>query len=248
MTRSPRAVSFVQLTAFAMAFAISTVAAAQAPPTAERILVPISVGRQPGAYGSLWSTELWHRNNSDQPVNVSPLAISDAVYPTHRTVFLPIGVGHPGLLLFMHPGGSDAVQFDLRLFNDNDPQSSWGTKIPVVREREFVHEVSLINVPTSADYRTALRIYGLPEGSVSGDPIHVDIYGIDERLLASTVLPFEGVPRYAAVLSLADAFPEIRRVPRVNVRITSPRPGDKIWAFVSVTANATQYVTLVTPN
>src|SRR5205807_6613039 len=102
------------------------------------------------------------------------------------------------------------VQFDLRLFNRADPNSKWGTKLPVVREREFADAISLINVPTAADFRSALRTYALPDDSFTGEAVLLQIYSNNEQLLASAEMPFNGAPRYAAVLSLADAFPAIR--------------------------------------
>ena len=61
----------------------------------------------------------------------------------------------------------------------------------------------------------------------------------------STELPFNGAPRYAAVLSLADAYPELRQVERVRVHVESTS-GRRIWAFVSVTSNSSQDVSVVT--
>jgi hypothetical protein len=216
----------------------------------QRVLVPISVGKVPGAYGSVWSTELWSRNNSTRPVAIFPLAVSDWVPVIGRTEFLPIGnmpASAPGQILYMSRDGGDEVQFDLRLFNRAAPEASWGTKLPVVREGEFAGVVSLINVPAGAQFRSALRIYGLPDESLTGETVLVQIYSYDERLLASTEMAFEGTPRYAVILSLAEAFPEIRQVDRLRIHIESRSGRSKVWAFVSVTSNATQEIALVTP-
>lgn len=51
-----------------------------------------------------------------------------------------------------------------------------------------------------------------------------------------------------AVLSLADAFPEIRQVERVRIHVEAAETTAKIWAFVSVTSYHTQNVALVTPH
>jgi hypothetical protein len=225
-------------------------AAAQDQNLFERVLVPVSVSLAPGAFGTLWSTDLWYRNNSTRPVVVLPLTISDYI-PTigiTDSLRIPILPAYaPGEFLFVSRDGIDDVQFDLRLFNRADPRSNWGTKLPVVREREFSYTVNLINVPTSSDFRSALRIYGLPDESLTGDTVLVSIYSNTERLLASTEMRFDGTPRYAAVLSLADAFPEIRQVERVRVHVESRSGRSKIWAFVGVTSNTTQHVSIVTP-
>jgi hypothetical protein len=225
-------------------------AAAQDSNVYERVLVPISVGNVPGAFGSLWSTELWYRNNSDKPVAIFPLAVADPVPTIKRTEPLPVGnfpASAPGTLLYVSRDGGDQVQFDLRLFNRADPKSAWGTKLPVVREREFAGSASLINVPTGADFRSALRVYGLPDSTLIGETVDVKLYSNDEKLLASAELTFDGWPRYAAILSLADAFPEARPAERVRVVVEARNAQIKIWAFVSVTSNATQTVTVVTP-
>ena len=216
----------------------------------ERVLVPVTVRNVPGAFGTLWSTELWYRNNSTRPVIVFPLATSDYVPTMNRTVPLPIFTSpnyDPSQIIYVERDGIDDVQFDLRLFNRSDPKATWGTKLPVVREREFADAISLINVPTAAGFRSALRIYAMPDESFVGETVLIEIYANDERLLASAELPFNGGPRYAAIASLADAYPEIRQTDRVRVHVESAS-GRKIWAFVGVTSNTTQEVSIVTPN
>ncbi|MEA2239412.1 MAG: hypothetical protein QOC81_4136 [Thermoanaerobaculia bacterium] len=233
-----------------IAIGVRRTAAAQDLNNFERVLVPVNVNNVPGAFGSLWATELWYRNNSTLPVVVLPLAISDYVPTSGRTILLPTGYSPayaPGQILFISRDGSDAVQFDLRLFNRSDPHAKFGTKLPVVREREFVDAVSLINVPTAADFRIALRIYALPDDSFVGETVLVQILSNDERLLVSTEMPFNGASRYTAVLSLAETYPQIRQAERVRVLVTSTS-GRKIWAFVGVTSNTTQDVSIVTPN
>lgn len=223
---------------------------AQDPALFERVLVPVSVSRVPGAYGSIWSTELWYRNNSDRPVAVFPLAVSDRVPTIGRTERLPVATlpAHtPGQFLYVSRDGADDVQFDLRLFNRSEPHAAWGTKLPVVREAEFAPTVSLINVPTGAEFRSALRIYALPDDSAAPDAVRVRIYTNDERLLVDTILAMDGLPKYAQILSLADAFPAIRDFDRVRIHVEATGGQLKLWAFVGVTSNTTQHVSLVTP-
>src|SRR3954451_2349396 len=159
--------------------ALTGPAAAQDPNVFERVLVPVSVNKVPGAFGTVWSTELWYRNNSRRPVVVLPLTVSDTVPTMEITELLSIGLSpahHPGQFLYVSRDGIDDVQFDLRLFNSADPRLKWGTKLPVVREREFTDSISLINVPTSANFRISLRIYGLPDESLPEQTVLVNIY------------------------------------------------------------------------
>ena len=223
---------------------------AQDPALFDRVLVPVSVALVPGAYGSLWTTEMYYRSNSAAPVGVFPLGIGDWWPAVRRTELLPIFTlpAHaPGQFLYFDRDGSEALQFDLRLFNDSQRRAAWGTRLPVVREAEFAPEVSLINVPTGSDFRSALRVYAWSDEPPYEDLVRVRIYTHDERLLADTVLRLQGLPKYAQILSLADTFPEIRNVERVRVHVEANAAETKLWAFVSVTANATQQVSLVTP-
>lgn len=220
----------------------------------ERLLVPISVSEVPGAYGSVWSTELWYRNNSSVPVAVFPLEISDAVPTTKLTELLRVPhrpPNAPGQFLFLSPPAGDQVQFDLKLLNSADPVGGWGTRLPVVRESEFGRVISLINVPTASAYRCALRVYGLPEDVPAGEVLDVRIYSYKEKLLASVELPFDvvspDVPVHAAMLSLGDSLSEIRQVDRVRVEVESRSGRAKIWAFVAAVSNATQNVSVITP-
>jgi hypothetical protein len=220
---------------------------AQESGTLERLLVPISVHDAPGAYGTLWATELWCRNNSTHTVGIFPLALSDFALAPRWTEVLRIATlppAAPGLFLYVDRDDVDDLQFDLRLFNEADPAASWGTKLPVVREREFAGTVNLINVPTASDFRSTLRVYGW---TPTDQPVTVRIYSNNEVLLATAALSLQGMVPYAAILSLADTFPAIRKVDRVRVEVTSPNSETKLWAFVSVTSNATQNIGLVTP-
>lgn len=239
-------------TVIAIMFAagVTRAALAQEPPIFDRVLVPVSVALVPGAYGSRWSTKMWYCNSSDRPIMVFPLAIGDATPAVHRTTLLRIfklPPHAPGQFLYVQRDGGDALQFDLRLLNEAAPNGSWGTRLPVVRDAEFVPKISLINIPTAPDFRSALRIYALPESEPVDDHVRVRIFTDDERVLVDTVLRLQGLPNYAQILSLTDVFPEIRAVERVRVQVEANTGEAKLWAFVSVTANATQQVSLVTP-
>ena len=229
------------------------VARAQNPNPAvyEPLIVPISVQGVHGAFGSSWSTELWYRNNSSTPVQIFPVSVSDWVPARNATSFLPILSApsyDPGVLLYMTRAGAEHIQFDLRLFNTSDPSASWGTKLPVAREHDFVPRIDLINVPTDPQFRTALRIYALPEGAPADTRVRVEVRSLAEELLASTETVLTGTPLYAQILSLTDDASLSRRFDRVNVRVQPADPALKIWAFISVTANATQHVAIVTPD
>jgi len=250
MNGSRRSAVAALLWVLLLATSTARTASAQLPEQFERVLLPICVRQVPGAYGTVWSTELWYRNNSDHPVAVLPLVGSHNIPTIRKTVLLPVGsfpAHAPGQVLFVERTGGSEVQFDLRLFDESNPEDAWGTKLPVVREAEFRSTVSLINVPTAFDFRSALRIYGVPDDPGGTEAVRVRLFSVDDHPLVDTEIVLVGWPRYGAILSLADAFPAIRQAGRVRILVESANPTAKLWAFVSVTSNHTQNVSLVTP-
>jgi hypothetical protein len=217
----------------------------------EAFLVPVSVRDAPGAFGSRWSTDLWYRNNSNHPVTIFGLASSDrfpTIGVTERLFIFARSGDSPGSFLILSKAGSNDVQFDLRLFNSSDPADTVGTKLPVVRASNFREEIHLINVPTTFDVRSALRVYVHPnDTAAAGDSVTVTVFGNDEGLLASAEVPLRGQTRYGAILSLVDAFPQTARMDRIRVRVES-RNRARIWAFVTTVSNVTQRVSIVTPD
>jgi hypothetical protein len=223
----------------------------------ERVLIPVSAARMPGAFGSSWSTELMGRNTSGAPVAVFPLAVSDGFLVHDLTTRIPIGVrpaAAPGhFLFFSRTGTPRAVYLDLRLFNEADPRSSWGTKLPVVRDDAFRAGVlHLINVPTADAFRTALRIYGLPE-SGPGGTVTITYLGSRDQILATDILPFTGgfneySPLYAQVFGISERLHDGAGGEPVTITVESSDAAARLWAFVTVTANETQHVSIVTPD
>jgi hypothetical protein len=54
-------------------------------------------------------------------------------------------------------------------------------------------------------------------------------------------------PSFAMIPDLERAFPEIAQLDRARLEIAEPGTPFRFWAFVSITNNTTQHVTLVTP-
>lgn len=217
----------------------------------EAFLIPVTATNARGAYGSVWTTELWYRNNSAYPVKV--LGTADVSSPpnsngvTERLRLLPMSPNQPGTFLLVTKLGSEDVQFDLRLFNVADPDDTVGTKIPVVRATEFEEQVNLINVPTGLHMRSALRVYVHPNDYwIAGDTVTLTVYSNDERLLATAEIPLRGTPKYGAILSLTETFPHIID-DRVRLHIKSQNDV-RLWAFVATVSNLSQRVSVVTPD
>lgn len=231
-------------------------AAAQFGPEFERILIPITSVDTPGAFGSLWRTELWCRNDGDEPARVMPLAQSDTAFPPHTDSQLPIfraSVGFPpGLFLYyvLRPAGAK-LRFNLRTQDVSREAQTWGTEIPVVRENEFLNgALTLVNIPTDSPFRETLRIYALSD---SATVVHIRVVPLrsatplaEEDIMLRSGDAVGYVPAYAEI-SLNDRYPQLSGGQPVRLEIQAATTDLPLWAFVSVTNNETQQVTTVTP-
>ncbi len=223
------------------------------------ILLPIYVFGVPGAYGTSWSTSAsWYYNPLDRAVSVIPSVMSNySLAPGTGPLLAPVGTPEsPGTFVGVERDAAESIQFELRL--RNTASQDWGTKIPVVREDDFGGRRVLMGIPVVGPFRSALRIYGLPyerDGMLQMEEnVQVRIYDMGlGTLLTTRELRLTGrhVP-YVQVLSLTDVFPEIvplRPVDSVaSVVVEVQSLGQmKVWAFVSVTSNATQHVSVISP-
>jgi hypothetical protein len=217
----------------------------------EAFLVPVIATDVQGAHGTVWTTDLWFRNNSIYPVTVlgtARISPPPTIGVTQRLELMPTFRDEPGTFLLVTKTGSEDVQFDLRLFNVADADDSVGTKLPVVRASQFAKQVNLINVPTGFQIRSALRVYVHPNDFWSaGDAVTLTVYSHDDRLLATAEIPLRGTPKYGAILSLTDTLPQIVQVDRVRLHIKSQNDV-RLWAFVANVSNVSQRVSVVTPD
>jgi hypothetical protein len=231
--------------------------------TYETVLIPIIVAQPvPGAYGSLWASEL--KVHADQaPVRFKQFdrclgCLPDYFVPADATVLLDIGLdpGHPpGRLIYLARTSSATATFSLRIRDLSRESLTWGTELPVVRESAFRTErLTLFNIPTDNRFRVALRIY-----DVDAQPntiFRVDVFDDTAGgFLASSqfnVRPNpEGqasgtIPSSVEITDLRLNFPAIAGVDTVRVVVT-PVATARFWAFASVTNNETQHVTTITP-
>jgi hypothetical protein len=239
----------------------------QSTPYEEAILLPITLAKPiPGAFGSLWATDLRvHASGGDIIFREFGPACG-ACLPTVRvasgtTQTLPLVgriVGQPlGTLVFVRRETAKNAVFNLRIQDLSRQALTWGTELPVVRERDFRTEpLTLINIPTDARFRQALRIYDL-NVDVGMPPTYftVTIHDMQsgdvlaERDYRAVPAP-EGpgrIPSWVEVTDLVAAFPQLASAERIRITIAPVNTGTVFWAFVSVTNNETQHVTTVTP-
>lgn len=224
-------------------------------PATEAVLVPLVMPERAGAFGSRWATSLTGWNGV-------------------LSYFDPIAAGSvPAAVLRQNRRRSEVDSLHLRVRDMNREDASWGTEIPIVRERDLRLEVvHLLDVPADPRYRVSLRIYNLAPIDAARNPADFVV----------EVMPFEpccqpGFPRQRHVrveapsaasndgtltwstpgyVELNDFLAEWTDVTsraktvRVTVRHLflwdDPTP-PLFWAFASITHNATQHVTLVTP-
>ncbi len=180
-------------------------------------------------------------------------------------------VGHPpGLLLYVRRTLADEVAFNLRIQDVSRQALTWGTEIPVVRERDLRTEaVDLLDVPTDSRFRVALRIYDpfqkpRTEPDATTSWVAIELFSMESQaLIASKTAelvqppientcgaPTAGIacwPGSFEIHHLVNEFPGISSADRIRIRIVPLTLGLRMWAFANVTNNETQHVTTITP-
>jgi hypothetical protein len=248
----------------------------------EKVLLPSVVNIPlPGSFGSRWVTRLIVTNPTNHDVDeyyatlyatevhpgVTPMSTP---LPANSTVEVETlqddaSVGRRGIFYFIDRRFIDQIQISLRVQDLSRQSQTWGTAVPVVRERQFVNRtVTLNDVRVDASSRVALCIYSLDTTQPS--KVKVSIYGFRAGLLANTppdVLLGSGVfdlrrftpigpgadnpaPNYFEVPQL-DGIAAVAGYDRVRVDVT-PLDTSRIWAFASITNNETQHVTVIAPS
>lgn len=248
-----------------------------APSEFETILLPHAGGGEdvPGANGSVWRAESFIRNDSawslrfDLPLFpqtlISPSFVEFLTVAPHATVNLELANAHAPVRVMVPKALASQVTFETRLYDASRDDQTFGTRVPTVRETDFRHGVTTIpGVPMGSRFRANVRVF-----SVDGQrhAYHVRVLTQPDVF----VPPFEGYTTPLPVETLAElpvtteldplwegsvwdvafatlALPVVpASTPKLQVQI-EPLDGDApFWAYVSVTNNDTQQVTLLTP-
>ncbi|MHB0969209.1 MAG: hypothetical protein ACYC7A_00035 [Thermoanaerobaculia bacterium] len=227
----------------------------------ERLMIPVIAYGLPGNYGSIWRTRVAITNHSPQPLQVTgigicflnPCPMPDPI-EGGSTIF-PASYQH---FLGVECGRAQDMTIQLRVQDVSRQSETWGTSIPVVGADDlYVGRVMhIVDVPNGDDFRSMLRVYGFDGAEAS---VTIRIYELDEtsdergypdRLIATIpgTLPRSAAPHlWPSRLELPLwMIPEIRNVAHTRVEIEGS-PTDRLWSFVSATNNATQHVTVLTP-
>jgi hypothetical protein len=230
----------------------------------DSVLLPSFTPREiPGAFGSRWVIEHGVFNGNDLALEpgidffhtttsaalparaVSPVPAEE---PFNRT---------PNWMVHVRRPLSDNVRYSLRVRDLSRAEATWGTELPVVRERDFTTRVQLFDVPLQPRFRQTLRIYALPEGRLCCNELTVRFYPMNSATaLHETTVKLRDAEAGAGSrefplqpetteLDFLGNLPQLTGHDRVRIEIESATR--KVWAYVSVTNNETQHVTVVSP-
>lgn len=246
---------------------------------ARRFLVPIYLPDPvPGAFGSLWASELTVLNTGAgsaviQNYGICPPVNAECIFPlapgvsmtSGRIRDLSFGTGIPAAVLTVDDQYADQLTFTSRVRDIAASATSWGAWIPIVPETATVHgPSSLLDVPVHSAYRQTLRVYSFDTAAPSpvvrvrvyatipGDPENPASYEQPNPVIADLLLPL----RHAVLSPASPLYGEIGNLavlPGVagheNVWLTiEPQGALGVWAMVSVTNNTSQEVTMILPH
>lgn len=234
-----------------------------------RLLIPLTSAPVSGAHGSVWEAETRAFNAShnttlrmpgpESQIVEIPIDFAVTVEPrTTERVLLPRREnGVDGHFLYVPNALMETTKMSQRVRDTSQNAGSLGVDVPVVSSGQGGGEISIVDIPMADGYRTMLRIYAftpqpmlvgvtvLPEdGDTPYAQFDVDLHGI----LTTEFVPFPPHPAYIAL----DPIPPAARAAggRVRIELTnygqnvSPPPPN-IWAFVSLTNNETNQVTII---
>jgi hypothetical protein len=242
-------------------------AAAQSVPETEIVLAPVFGAARAGEFGSSWLTTFVVRNNATVPAYFRPLpCVFEACPPgaqvPPQTSFEPPAGSVPydgGALFYVQKDVAALFSYDLHTRDTSRQSSDAGVEIPVVREGDArTTTIVLPNVRLDALFRPRLRIYDID--AVEGRSVRVVFFAVNgTEPLASVIVslvsptPRSGAdvyprePGFAYVANWTDRFPALQNVSAVRIEIVPLTSGMRFWAFVTITNNTTQHVTIISP-
>jgi len=228
------------------------------PSVFERILFPV-LDSVSGANGSSWVSEAIVSNpkpwfvenfNSVLPIVCVLFPCGERLSP--RLQFAFPGMSFPqGVALLASRGEAADLGFSLRVRDVSRDADGFGTEIPVVREKNMQRNttITLLGVPRDPRYRVRVRMYAFEPFFFPNAQLWrvVIVKPGGARAEQFLEVPREcagcaGSPVYADLDLPAGAKDEFSTI------YIDPPTESFAWAFATVTNNATQQVTIVTPN
>lgn len=230
----------------------------------ERVLLPILTPPVLGAHGSEFRTEFraFHRN--DNALMVYGLFSDCGEVPCFngddRGFYLApsseIGggtnvwmSGTPGAFVWVPRAPENELSMHLRVYDVSREATNFGTEIPIVHEDEMRTEpLTLLGVPTDSRFRNTLRIYGTFGWSVDVTVEGPGYQATQQVDLSEPQSPFE--PAYGVFTNFPTNVGPVRVTvvaPPPDILIYPLPPPPPFWAFVTVTNNDTQHITVISP-
>lgn len=231
-----------------------------------RYFFPITQTNVNGTHGTVWVTELYAHNHSDEIVwitnnfacQLSAVHACDMDLPPRSSVSLGLSSDPYMFYAVLEERDIGKVSFSSFVRNVSGRVQSWGTAIPVPELTAFRSlPLRIAPVPADPEYRVSLRLYTFQDDVVSVD---VEIWLLDgglhevNRVRTLRVLPlYEGeYKRYGSSFEIHDllgGIPGIDPTSRVAIRALAPssRNSDRWWGFATVTNNTSQQVTVFEP-
>lgn len=229
----------------------------------ERVLFPVNFASF-GAHGSEWHTEIIVQNNAPVTIDTQP-----RTYVNPEPPLLPVptslGPGGKGIvregttdggMFFYVPRGAEAyLAYSSHVVDRSRSTTDRGAEVPVVRARDTAAVLHLPNVPIDPLFRASLRIYDFD--AVDGRWVNATataddgtVHTFDTRLHADIIVCvttpcLQPWPAFASIDLSSIASLRGKRI--ADLRIESFDRDARLWAFVSITNNDTQRVTVHTP-
>lgn len=236
-----------------------------APDQWDRVLFPVNfTGR--GAHASDWHTDIVVRNDAPVTVDTRPLFGPDPASPT-LPVALPLAPGvkgnfpeeprDGGAFLYVPRGLESSFTYASHAVDRSRSATDLGTEMPVVRAEDTGKAIRFLELPVDSRYRAKMRVYDFDGTNQHSVLVTIRKPGSND-VLAYRDLALTGAPTCAGVdpcfpdrpsfayLDL-EQLPQLRGVDVVDVWLSARRNDARLWAFVSITNNETQSVTLYTP-
>jgi len=170
-----------------------------------------------------------------------------------------------GVFVYVGAPGAGKVIFSLRVRDLSRQALTWGTAIPVIREEQtYTTRLQLLDVPTDARFRVALRVYDFD--APTSRSVRLRIYDVSQDTPIATLPPqtalvdvvlrlelpvdnlYDAIPGSAVMTDLIGAFPQLSSARILRVVLDPVSSDLRFWAFASVTNDETQHVTAITPN
>jgi hypothetical protein len=223
-------------------------------------LVPLVANRLPGAHGSLWVSEWSAFNASVERAVLAGVSVKLEPGETKMLQAPQPAAGRDGAFVYVPRLLANDLPMELRVRDVSRVAEGWGTELPLAGRRSYARVHQLLELPNHASYRLTLRVYG--DSDVS-QPVTVRVYPMDSDTPIETrefdlagvsweeAVAFPVAPAYLQVDPITDVVRasghERLRIEVFTSAFGEPPSEPGIWTFVSITNNATQQVTAITP-